>query len=646
MKTKNLFWLPAIALVFALRHGWRCLSTGVFAARTLLCIITAGTLLLCAACDNGTGGGGGRRGPGTPSGPVTPSVPLSAEYVSYDADGTEYKLEITETVTGRAVYDPKSGDKYTLTITFNDENGNKTVKISTGTVAIDINSGTQEIEITLKHTGGETVVTVSGDGITMISFSAAIPVDDGEPVPKPEALPYALNEAGTGYILIKGIVKPNGEANILDKLPDNKPVTAIGGGAFYQYTSLTSVTIPASVTSIGDGAFADCTSLTSVTIPASVTSIDVFTFANCTSLATVTFAQGSRLDAFERGVFYGCTSLTSINIPAGVTYIGYDAFGHCTSLASITIPEGVTYIDILAFQNCTNLTEITIPASVTTIGADDNNFAGTFKDCTSLATVTFATNSQLEIIGNGMFEGCTSLTSITFPASVTSIGHSIDEWAGTFFGCTNLKTVTFESGSRLQYIGRGTFQDCTSLTSVPIPAGVTSIGRSAFENCTSLTSITIPASVTSIGNPSPTDDWVGTFYDCTSLKTVTFDEGSRLEAIGKGVFQGCTSLTSIEIPASVTSIGSQAFFGCTSLISVTIPSSVTSIGYDAFSTSTNIVSITIPSSVTSIGRLAFGSWTPSQTINVQGKADRAAAIAAGWDNEWDLYCGAVINYGQ
>ena len=101
---------------------------------------------------------------------------------------------------------------------------------------------------------------------------------------------------------------------------------------------------------------------------------------------------------------------------------------------------------------------------------------------------------------------------------------------------------------------------------------ITKIGN-AFSGCTNLTSVTIPDSVTTI-------EW-GAFSGCTSLTSVTIPDS--VTTIGDSAFRDCTSLTSVTIPDSVTTIGDYAFWGCSSLTSVTIPDSVTTIGEDAFS---------------------------------------------------------------
>ena len=138
-----------------------------------------------------------------------------------------------------------------------------------------------------------------------------------------------------------------------------------------------------------------------------------------------------------------------------------------------------------------------------------------------------------------------SITSISIPASVTSIG------ANAFLGMSSLSAIDVDS-SNLNYstVGGILFNKAVSKliqypigntrTTYTIPEGVTSIGNYAFSEATSLTSITIPYGVTSIGNYA--------FYNATSL-------------------------TSISIPASVTSIVSNAFEGASRLTTVYLPKS-------------------------------------------------------------------------
>ena len=317
-------------------------------------------------------------------------------------------------------------------------------------------------------------------------------------------------------------------------------VTSIGGCAFYDCRSLTSVTIPDSVTRIGSFAFDNCRSLTSVTIPNGVTSIGTAAFDYCTSLISVTIPDS--VTSIGDGAFSNCKSLTSVAIPDSVTSIGDSAFSYCTSLTSVTIPDSVTSIGYNAFGSCESLTSVTIPDSVTSIG----DFA--FSYCESLTSVTIP--DSVTLIDNYAFYYCTSLTSVTIPDGVTSIGDNA-------------------------------FYDCTSLTSVTIPNSVTSIGDDAFRGCSSLTSVTIPDSVTSIGERA--------FSECTSLTSVTIPDS--VTSIGEQAFYYCRSLTSVTIPDSVTSIGKQAFDYCTSLTSVTIPDSVTSIDWDAFYYCTSLTDV-------------------------------------------------------
>ena len=209
------------------------------------------------------------------------------------------------------------------------------------------------------------------------------------------------------------------------------------------------------------------------------------------------------------------------------------------------------------------------------------------------------------------FDNCTSLTSIEIPSGVTSIGNS------AFKNCTSLASI--EIPSSVTSIGNEAFAYCTNLTSIEIPSGVTSIENYAFSNCTSLNSINVDKDNQSYSSED------GILFDKEKKKLITYPAGkkekeynipSSVTSIGAGTFYGCRSLTRIEIPSSVTSIECLAFYGCTSLTSIEIPSSVTRIAAQVFYGCTSLTSIEIPSSVTSIGMWAFYNCTSLTSIEI------------------------------
>ena len=118
----------------------------------------------------------------------------------------------------------------------------------------------------------------------------------------------------------------------------------------------------------------------------------------------------------------------------------------------------------------------------------------------------------------------------------------------------------------------------------------------AFSGCSGLTSLTIPSSVTEIGSYA--------FEDCSGLTSLTIP--SSVTSIGWYAFEGCSGLTSLTIPSSVTSIGYYAFSGCSGLTSLTIPSCVTSIDDNAFSGCSGLTSIYVyPEKVPILGTGVF-----------------------------------------
>lgn len=155
--------------------------------------------------------------------------------------------------------------------------------------------------------------------------------------------------------------------------------------------------------------------------------------------------------------------------------------------------------------------------------------------------------------------------------------------------------VEDEYGVKYSRDGRRLLKVSNSLDgSYKIKENTKVICNDAFWGCTSLSCIVIPNSVTYIGDDA---------FSMTALSSVVIP--NSVTSIGKGTFWNCTFLSSIVIPNSVTSIEKQAFDGCTSLSSIVIPDSVTNIGERAFSSCTSLSGIVIPNSVKSIGYRMF-----------------------------------------
>ena len=415
-------------------------------------------------------------------------------------------------------------------------------------------------------------------------------------------------------------------------------VTSIGERAFYNCDGLTSITIPNSVTSIGSSAFESCSGLTSIAIPSSVTSIGDYAFYGCNGLTSITIPNG--VTSIGDFAFADCSKLASIEIPNSVTSIGDAAFVSCSGLTNVTIGNGVTSIGIeafAAFSGCDNI-------EIADINSQEVFYAIEFTN--KLTRITLG--DKIRGIGSSEFSNCNGLTSINVDennANYTSIdGVLYSKDKKTLIMCPKAKT-SIEIPNSVTTIGSSAFENCSGLTSVTIPNSVTTIGNSAFYGCTGLASIEIPNSMTSIGSSA--------FYKCSNLKEIinrsalyiikgstdygyvayyadfvydgntvigdfvfynqdkalvkyignggdiTLPENFNGDnyTIGDNAFYGCSGLTSIEIPNSVTSIGNQAFYGCNGLTSVTIPNNVTSIESSAFTSCNNIKTIDINSQV-------------------------------------------------
>ncbi len=326
---------------------------------------------------------------------------------------------------------------------------------------------------------------------------------------------------------------------------------------------------------------------------------DWWTLNRTTGLLTIS-CQGNMDDYFDNGGRLiapwasDAAKVVTVIVEAGATKLGTAAFQDCVNLTKVTLPNTIQTIGISAFRGCSSLTSVAVPASVTTIESM------AFSLCTKLASI--AIPSGVTQIASDLFSGCTSLTRVDIPGTVTSIIPS------AFSGCTALTDIYFDDTrdqwnaigytpaagvtvhciddgeGRDDIVGgdwwtlnrttgfltiscQGRAEDFYEITSQPpwkeyleeitdanVSEGVTSL-EFAFNGCSNLTSVTLPSTLTQTGDAA--------FQNCTSLTSVTLP--GSVQIIEGYAFNGCTSLTRVDIPGAVTSILTTAFNNCTAL---------------------------------------------------------------------------------
>ncbi|MBR7006953.1 MAG: leucine-rich repeat domain-containing protein [Candidatus Methanomethylophilaceae archaeon] len=357
-------------------------------------------------------------------------------------------------------------------------------------------------------------------------------------------------------------------------------VTGINEWAFERCSSMESVRLPSMLASIGEKAFVGCSRLKSVTIPKHLKAIGKDAFEKCPGLEWFAVDRENRhFSTDSQGILYSEDKKRLIKAPCGVS-------------GEIWIPLEVTSIEDKAFEGCSELSRVSMGPGVSSIG----DWA--FSKCFHLRSV--ALSDGLVAIGNGTFHECYGLTEIAIPESVRSIG------ARAFSGCSSMTSATLGEG--LRSIEKWAFELCQSLTSIYIPSTVSSIGDEAFTMCTSLRRYQV-----GLGNNWYRSDSNGLLYDRRHnvlIKTPRAIFGSidvlpGTVTIYERAFEGCSKMTSLNLPSSISTIGRRAFKGCVGLERVRIPKSVKCISDSAFSECASLESVEIPEGVTKIGCGAF-----------------------------------------
>ena len=371
-------------------------------------------------------------------------------------------------------------------------------------------------------------------------------------------------------------------------------VTSIGGYAFYDCSSLTSVTIPNSVTSIGGYAFEDCSSLTSVTIPNSVTSIGSYAFANCSSLTSVTIPNS--VTSIGNNAFYECSNLQSLTIGAGVLYIGSQ---ESTPVKVIWLPNTppsgyknlagkINYIPNNQYSLTNAYVYPFLSSMFETDGAKYIPISLSKRTCDVIDCIYDSTNLQIAIDSTVIFQGVEMKTKNIMPYAFykndfireVSLGNSGNIENSAFGNCSNLQTATI---SNTGTIGLSAFYGCSSLTTARLGDSIKALGDNAFYQCSSLQAITIPNSVGSVG--------MYCFSRCSNMISAVIGDG--LATIEDYTFQYCRALESLIIGNHVTTIKTRAFENCSSLAKITIPQSITGITNDVFTGCTSLADVII-----------------------------------------------------
>ena len=456
---------------------------------------------------------------------------------------------------------------------------------------------------------------------------------------------YALNDDGDGYY-VKSVGTATDANIVIASEYDGKPVIGIGNGAFTDCEFVTGVKMYAGIKYIESNAFSGCSSLASVNIPIGVQSIGSYAFAGCASMASVEIPNG--VTGIGDMAFYGCASLKNAVMPNSVTSVGRSAFANCKLLESVSLPfvgkkaDSDNFLGYLfGAANAGNNGDY-VPTSLKTVEITGGGAIGyrAFENCFTLETVVLS--KDITRIPEGAFKGCSSLASVTLPfvgdcaktyselkqypfgyifgrdaytggAAVRQPYHDTSlssDTTVTYYIPTTLKNVTVLGGNILS----GAFYNCGGIRQITLGEGITSIENCAFTGCTSVTKLTVPDSVTRI-NGKPFS---------SALTELVIGDG--LTSVSDYALSNCSGLVNLTLPRLDSYIG-KLFGGYNntsddpqnivpdSLRSVTVTGG-DSVPYVAFRGCNRITSVTLGDGIKTIGANAFYGCTALHNVTL------------------------------
>lgn len=321
--------------------------------------------------------------------------------------------------------------------------------------------------------------------------------------------------------------------------------------------------------------------------------------------------------------------ITEVRMPIALRVIKDSAFTGCISLTSdgLVLPEGLTIIESNAFTGCTALTSITIPQRVNKLNA------GSFDGCTSLTEIKVSSSNGTYADIDGVLTNKSKKTIFRVPIAFTGdnglyeIPKSVTAMgASAMDECTGINNVHIYN---LNLIEQGAFKNAFTSPVVIDLANVDEIDSNAFEGCSGITTINIPKSVTRLGE--------NVFYDCDNLTEIKVDADNTKYADVDGVlfnknkqslilYPKGRNVSTYRIPDGVYQIYDNAFNDCQKLTNITMPNSVIIIGNGAFS-KTMFTSITLSQGLEEIGDAAFSNAGNLSNISIPSHVDNIGAGA-------------------
>ncbi len=260
--------------------------------------------------------------------------------------------------------------------------------------------------------------------------------------------------------------------------------------------------------------------VTTIEIPDGVTEIKSYAFAGFGSVKTFTIPKS--VSKIGKDAFIDCIS--AIKTTSGASYVGKWLVGFESGKTSVTINQDTVGIADGVFDNI-EVTAFTVSANQLSMLPAEKVLSLTIRDG-ELASSAFAPFTALKSITiNSAAKGVNESTFLG--ASATE--YSISSAYLPYIEPSLIKSLTLTSGS----IKRADAEPLTSLTTLVISSGVTSIEQGCFKDMTSLLSLSIRGGVTVI----PKDAFSG----CTSLNSIALYNG--INSIREGAFEDCTEIT-------------------------------------------------------------------------------------------------------